>query len=241
MLKSELLLIIALAATAALSGCGRNPGAHARSYPGTEKIEAAMAAAQPKCIAFDPKRIRATADVVGKEKFASGKLGLFKLKAFKISQAIDRADRSVPSSIFEVSDFDDQSSRAPRLAVEPACLDLKGEPQKLSLAPITRVDAHSGTVLRSQPFSIDVRATGTVSAESREPAPSPGKIRIAAIPESAILLGSEFAATFKTLAFHVSEAEDGSLRVNAEFIGVDPNLSRLFIRVEAVYGWNATE
>lgn len=235
------LFTAAIVATAVLTACGRNPGARARAYPGTEKIEEALAAAEPKCVRFDTKQIGATAVVTGKEKFVTGRQGSFILESLQISQASDRTDRTVPSSIFQMTDFEDASGRAPRLAIEARCLDLKGEGLALAISPVTQIESANGRVLQSQPVALEVAANGRMRAETKFPEIARKPIPANEIPEAALLLGVAHAKNFKVISFHVTEAEDGSLTVRAEFIGVDPKLSRLYIRVEAVYGWDAAE
>jgi hypothetical protein len=236
-------LIIAIAAACTLTACGRNPGAKARAYPGTEKIEAAMAAAQPKCVSFDPKEIHGQSIVDGKEKFGTSRKGVFKLDSYVISQATDRPDRVVPNSIFQVTEFEDLASAAPRLAIEAKCVDLKNQTQSLALAPVTRINSETGMILQSQPFDLEVDTAGKMSAQSELPLAQTAQILpVGKIPESAILLGTDYTKTFKTISFHVVESADGSLTVKAEFIGMDPNtLSRILVRVEAVYGWDSGE
>ncbi|MBS1962934.1 MAG: hypothetical protein JST04_12015 [Bdellovibrionales bacterium] len=230
-----------LVGSAALTACGRNPGARERAYPGMEKIEEAMAAAQPRCVSLDPKRLRATVSISGKEKFTTDRKGIFKLDSYEISKATDRADRSVPNGIYTVTEFEDFASAAPRLAIDSKCVDLKGAAESVDVAPVTRIDSSTGLILESQPFSFAVSEAGKMSAESRVPVPGESALPAGKVPEAALLLGKDYAANYKTLAFAVSESEDGSLNVKAEFVGMDANLSRLFIRVEAVYGWDSAE
>ncbi len=236
-------LILGIATATAFTACGRNPGAKARAYPGTEKIEAAMAAAQPKCVRFDSKVIRGLSIVDGKEKFRATRKGVFKLDSYVISQATDQPDRVVPNSIFQVTEFEDLGNLAPRLAIEAKCVDLKDQTQTLAVAPVTRIDSETGKILQIQPFDLEVDTAGKMSAQSEIPQTQTTEILpVGKIPEAAILLGSEYTKTFRTISFHVVESADGSLNVRAEFIGMDPNtLSRILIRVEAVYGWDAGE
>jgi hypothetical protein len=241
MKKSVSSLILAVFAVCALTACGRNPGANARDYPGTEKIQAALEAAQPRCVPFDMKRIRAAASVNGKEKFSSGKAGLFKLESYRISQASDRADRSVPNTILEVTEFDDTASLAPRLAIESKCMDLKNQAQSLEVSPITKINASNGVALASQPFQIDIDASGAMSAESRVSVVAAQGLPVGKLPEAVLLLGASYAETFKTLSFTAKSNADGSLTVKAEFIGMDANLSRLFVRAYAFTGFDAGE
>jgi len=242
MRKNATRILTPVLAAAVLAACGRNPGANARSYPGTERIEAALAAAQPKCVPLDPKRIQAKATVSGKEKFMTDRKGVFKLDSYRVSQAADLADHSVPNAVFAISEFEDLSSSAPRLAIEAECLDLKGNETALSLSPVTRIDSETGLALQAQPFSLAVDAKGALEARSRVPTDSTSPLPAGKVPEAALLLGAEYAQTSKTLSFTAEETEDGSLKIRAEFIGMDPaTLARIFTRVEAVYGWDSAE
>lgn len=225
----------------AFSACGRNPGAQTRAFPGAERIQAALAAAQPKCVAFDAKRIGSASVAVGKEKFQNGRKGTFKLEAYQISRAIDRADRKIPNATLRISEFDDAASRAPRLGFEARCLDAKGEDQTLALSPATRIDSERGLILQAQPLKLAIGANGKMVAETEAPTSASQLLPFWKLPETVILLGASYQETFRSVSFRVQEIEDGSLRVKAEFVGVDPELSRVFVRVEAVYAWEAAK
>lgn len=231
----------AVLATVVLTACGRNPGARARSYPGMEKIEEAIAAAEPKCVRFEAKRIGTAAVVTGKEKFAAGRRGVYTLESFRVSQAADRIDRMVSSSVFRMTEFGELSGPAPRVAIEAECLDLKGEGLSLSLSPVTEIDSSTGRILGARPLSLEVAANGRIRAKTKGATSVPQSPPAGKVPEAALLLGAAYAETLSVLSFRVKEAEDGSLSVEAEFVGMDSKLSRLFIRVEAVYGWDSAE
>ena len=232
-----------------LVSCGRNPGAQPRSYsnpdiqtrlPGIEKLEKLQEDARAKCVQADLSSLRRQAVIQGKEMFSSNRAGAFRLEAFDYSKVSDRVERIMPNLKIQVTDFDDLVSRAPRLSIEATCIDTKGLAQELKLSPALEIDSEVGMIRQTQPFVVTIPAEGVLSATSLRPVLLEQPIPVSRVPsEAAMLLGAENSEGLKTISFRVKESEDGSMEVNAEFAGVDAEMSRIVIRVRAIYRWDA--
>lgn len=240
-------LYVSLSLVLGVMGCGRNPGAQTRPYPipGIEKIEAQIARSRPTCMAAEYSKLKGMSVTVGKEHFASGNGGRFKLESYVVSQVIDRADHLVLSSVFRITEFQENiisasGEKAPRLEVEASCLDLKGEALELQVSPVSEIDAGKGVILKVQPLKINASGEGEMKAMTLNTLATRSLFSLAKTPEAAILLGTEYVSTFKTLKFIVDDSESKVLKVSGEFMGIDASFSRKLIRVEAVYSWEAS-
>ncbi len=241
----RLTLLTSIALLLVFSACGRNPGAQPRPYPipGIAKIEAQIARSQPRCMSADFSLLKAKSVTVGKEHFTNPEGGRYKLTSYHLSEVVDRADRLVPSTTFTVTEFDqniksNSGEKAPRLAVEANCLDLKGEALELSVNPVSEIDAKSGLIVSSQPFQLNASAQGELRATTVNTVSATSPLPIVKTPETAILLGTEYMATFKTLKFIVDDADPKLLKVFGDFVGVDETFARKLIHIDATYAWD---
>ncbi len=213
-------------AAISISSCGRNPGAHSE-----------RADANPKCI--QPPSVRIQNKVVhpGKEKFATGRAGRFRLETYEYARLSTLEDGAVPNLAITITDFEDLSSRAPRLAIDANCLDLKNLAQEINVSPVVEIDSEEGLIRAIQPLVFSAGANGKLSAVSALPVFSDQAVPVVKSLEATLLLGLEHAEDLDVVLFRVSERADGSMEVMAEF--ADKDLARIFIQVRAVYRWDA--